>query len=108
MKTKQTIRLIAVLLWALPVVAQAQSPSMTPQKYCIALGKSVDRYISSDHGANHLGVQGYGKAACKQHDVDDAIPVLEQRLEASKLPLPPHPASVADHVSGRTADIHFL
>jgi hypothetical protein len=95
MKRTQSIRVVAIVLCAVPAAALASPPATTPQTYCTALGKAVDRYIASDHGANHLAVQAYGKEACKEHDAGDAVPVLEQRLGASKLPLPSHPASVA-------------
>jgi hypothetical protein len=97
MKTNSLKVAVVTLAIAIPMTASAQPPARTPQKYCTALDKSVDRYITSDHGANHLVVPAYGKAACKEHDPADAIPVLERTLEASRLPLPPHPASVALH-----------
>jgi hypothetical protein len=97
-------RLIYVIILgcAVPAAARAQSAATAPQKYCAELSRTVDRYIASDHGENHLAVQGYGKAACRESEPGNAIPVLERRLEAAKLPLPPHTASVAEF-SARSA-----
>ena len=106
MTNSNATRIVAFLLCtvslaahAQSVAAHAQSPRMTPKKYCVALGKEVDRYIASSHGTNHIVEQGYAKAACKGNDPGDGIPILERKLEESKLPLPPHPASIAEHAA---------
>jgi hypothetical protein len=86
---------ITAVVFAIPAAASARSPVPPQRKYCTALSKEYDRYIASDHGANHLVGPGYGEAACKQHHAYDSIPVLERTLEASKLQPTAGPAAVA-------------
>jgi hypothetical protein len=81
---------VAACALSIAAAAQAKPPAKTPQAYCTALDKAYDRYIGSSHGSERMGVPGYAEAACKEHHPAAAIPVMEQVLEESKLPLPPH------------------
>jgi hypothetical protein len=93
MKTSPLKIATIMLALAIPGAASAQPP-VPQQKYCTALSKEYDRYIASDHGANHLVGPGFGEAACKEHHAYVSIPVLERTLEAAKL-RPPTVAQAA-------------
>lgn len=102
MKNNQLKAAIVTLAFAIPMAAGAQSPPLTPQKYCTMLSQEYHRYIDSDHEHNYLAVPGYGEAACKTHHARAAIPPLERALENAKLPLPTTPAAIAELPTGVT------
>lgn len=102
MKNNQLITVIGTLVFAIPMVASAQSAPRTAQQYCTMLSREYDRYIAGNNEYNYLAVPGYGKAACKEHHARAAIPPLERTLENAKLPLPATPGAIAELPPGVT------
>jgi hypothetical protein len=91
MFTHTTLFALCCVLLGMPLLADAQElrPAPADQKYCTVLSKNYDRYAAS-HSHNRVPtVEGsYAKAACKQHHPLKGIPILQAKLEDSKVPLP--------------------
>jgi hypothetical protein len=88
-----SLRLVAMGLLALPLAAQAQTP--TDRDYCSRLGAIYEHYLgksySSPYGDYRRGPLSAQVAVthCQDGQVAEAIAVLEDQLKRNGFSLPP-------------------
>lgn len=92
----RSLHLMAIGLLALPLAAQAQTPSLNADRdYCHRLGAIYEHYLGksyaspyNDYRRGPLSAQ-VAVTQCDSGDANQAIAILEDQLKRNKFTLPP-------------------
>ena len=92
----RSLQLMAIGLLALPLAAQAQTPTVNADRdYCHRLGAVYEHYLGKSYSSPYddyrrgpLSAQ-VAATQCDRGNVTEAIAVLEDQLRRNKFTLPP-------------------